>query len=172
MPIVADILQRAIHLYFSIAYAGKSVPEAAQQRAKAILELPPGVIVAENLLEKDAANSLVSYALRLGQPMYPFMKLMIEPAPCATPETAKSYLLRVDSHDRHLHAPAGSPDAEWLATIRASNKELTEKIEAAWSGAGLPTFKDFLRKQLEMRKAQRGSKFSEGIQQGTTDEHG
>jgi hypothetical protein len=75
---------------------------------------------------------------------------MIEPAPGAS---GGDCLLRVDAHDRHLHAAENSPDAAWLASIRASNKDLGERIEAAWSAARLPTFKDFLRRQLEARKA-------------------
>ena len=58
----------------------------------------------------------------------------------------------MDSHDQHLHAPPGSPDAAWLATVRQSNKDLGERIEAAWCAAGLPTFKEYLRLQLEARK--------------------
>ena len=62
------------------------------------------------------------FALRLGQPLYPHMKLIVEPAPA--PSTM--LLLRVDAHDRHLHATPGSPDESWLASIRTSNKELGE----------------------------------------------
>lgn len=151
MPIPAHILQQGIELYLSIAYPGNTVPAAAAGRAQPIKALPPSADVPPELLETDAANSLPSYALRLGQPAYPHMKLVVEPAPGnATPTT---YLLRVDAHDRHLHAPAGSPDAAWLSSIRTSNKDLSERIEAAWSAAHLPTFKDFLRQQLLGRKA-------------------
>ena len=159
MPIAADILQRAIRVYLEIAYGGKAAPETARARAEPILGLKAGEVVPEGMLEKDAANSMPSFALRLGQPLYPFMKLVVEPAPCAAGAAAgaRGYLLRVDSHDRHLHAAEGSADAAWLQSVRTSNKELSEKIEGAWSQAGLPTFKDFLRRQLEERRAKRGA---------------
>jgi hypothetical protein len=149
MPIPAHILQRAIDLYLSSAYPGGALPPAAAPRVEPIRALDPSATVPEDLLERDVANSLPSYALRLGQPMYPHMKVVVEPAPGGG---AAGYLLRVDAHDRHLHAPANSPDAAWLASVRQSNKELSERIEAAWSAAGLPTFKDFLRQQLQARR--------------------
>jgi hypothetical protein len=156
MAISAHILQRAIELYLGLTYPGGTAPAAAKARAEPILALDREAEVPLSLLETDSANSLTSYALRLGQPMYPHMKLVIEPAPQGpggAGGSGRGYLLRVDSHDRHLHAPAGSPDAVWLASVRASNKELGEKIEAAWAAAGLPTFKEFLRQQLMARKA-------------------
>jgi hypothetical protein len=36
--------------------------------------------------------------------------------------------------------------------VRASNQALVEKIEGDWAAAGLPTFKEFLRRQLEERR--------------------
>jgi len=155
MAMSAHILQRAIELYLGLAYPGGSAPAAVNARAQGVLGLDPAAEVPLSLLEMDSANSLTSYALRLGQPMYPHMKLVVEPAPQAADAARRDgpeYLLRVDAHDRHLHAPAGSPDEAWLSSVRASNKALGEKIEAAWSAAGLPTFKDFLRRQLMARK--------------------
>ena len=158
--ISAHILQQAIELYLHNAYPSGNLPAPTQQRAQPIRNLPPSENVPVTLLEKETGATLHGFALRLGQPLYPHMKLIIEPAPPAPDplgETPNSptLLLRVDAHDRHLHAPAGSPDETWLAAIRTSNKELTERIEAAWSKNGLPTFKDYLRSQLAARKAQR-----------------
>jgi hypothetical protein len=98
------------------------------------------------------------------------MKLVIDPCPASPQSTTPAvsgepfvavasakcrgydFLLRADAHDQHLHAPPNSPDAAWLASLRQSNKNLTEKIESLWSAAGLPTFKDYLRSQLAARK--------------------
>jgi hypothetical protein len=157
-PISAHILQQAIELYLKYAYPAGTFPPAAQERAKPIQDLPPSQNVPESLLEKECSASLRGYALRLGQPLYPHMKLIIEPAPedpaAADLPNAIHFLLRVDSHDRHLHAAPGSPDEAWLSNIRASNKLLGEQIEAAWSQHGLPTFKDYLRARLAAKKAQ------------------
>ncbi|HUO08887.1 MAG TPA: hypothetical protein VM008_11340 [Phycisphaerae bacterium] len=157
-PISAHILQQAIELYVQYAYPNGTLPPAVQERAKAIRDLSPSQNVPESLLEKESGASLHGYALRLGQPLYPHMKLIIEPAPADPTSSALPnaipFLLRVDSHDRHLHAAPGSPDEAWLSNIRASNKQVGERIEAAWSQHGLPTFKDYLRSQLAARKAQ------------------
>ena len=132
--ISADILQQAIELYLERAYPPGALPAATQSRIGPIRELAPAEAVPESLLEKDASASEAGFALRLGQPLYPHMKLIIEPAPpvplaSTTSPAAATILLRVDTHDRHLHATPGSPDAAWLASIRASNKQLTEQIE-------------------------------------------
>lgn len=150
MPMVAHTLQQALRIYLQFAYPGGHYPPAALSKIDAITSLDPSADVPLNLFETDCANSVKSYAIRLGQPLYPHMKLVLDPIPVAGGGTSEdSFLLRVDTHDRHLHAAPGSPDAAWLTSIRASNKDLTEKIERAWREADLPTFKSFLKKQLE-----------------------
>jgi hypothetical protein len=152
MPIPVHILKQAIDLYVGIVYPNNGAPPAVAERIKPLQALDPQALVPVELLERDPANAMPSYALRLGQPLYPHMKLVIEPAPGGAGGGGE-YLMRVDAHDRHLHAPPGSPDAAWLQSIRNSNKDLTERVEAAWSQAGLPTFKDYLRRQLLARKS-------------------
>jgi len=164
MHIPAHILQQAMELYLQAAYPG-GVPGTVLPRVEAVRRLAGESdvpLAGESPLERDPANAVASYALRLGQPMYPYMKLVLDPAPAhpldlKAPPTEEDFILRVDSHDRHLHAAPGSPDAAWLAAVRTSNKELGERIEHAWSAAGLPTFKDFLKRRLEARKARSGA---------------
>jgi hypothetical protein len=158
MDIPASILQQALDLYLRLAYPA-GVPADVQTRVAPLRSLPREAAVPRDLLEAGVPNSSASLAVRLGQPLYPHMKLVFDPCPhAAAPSAASStcrgfdFLLRADAHDQHLHAPPGSPDAAWLASIRQSNQELVEKIEAAWSAAGLPTFKDYLRSQLAARK--------------------
>jgi len=149
MIIPANQLQRAIDIYLEHAYAGVAIPPPVLERAAAIRSLPADTSVAEDLLEPHPGNCGAAYAVRLGQPLYPHMKLVIEPVPG---NTSQAFLFRTDAHDRHLHAPPGSPDAQWLAAIRASNQALVDKIESAWALVGLPTFKEFLRQQLAQRR--------------------
>lgn len=159
MHVPAHMLQQAMELYLQAAYPS-GVPAGVQGRVEAVRGLQGAAEVPlASVLERDPANTVPSYALRLGQPMYPHMKLVIDPAPAdpgqgdnALPLPTDDFILRVDSHDRHLHAPPGSPDAAWLQAVRTSNKELGEKIEAAWGAAGLPTFKEYLRRRLQARK--------------------
>jgi hypothetical protein len=158
MLIPAHIFRQALDLYLGLAYPG-GAPAEVQARLAPLRDLPADASVPLNLLEHGVPDSTASLAVRLGQPMYPHMKLVIDPCPHAAARAAGAstcrgydFLFRADAHDQHLHAPPGSPDAAWLASVRQSNKELVEKIEAAWSGAGLPTFKDYLRHQLAARK--------------------
>ena len=157
MHIPVALFRRAIDIYLAAAYPA-GVPAAQAERVAAFDAGGTDDEVPLALLEQDVADSAESWALRLGQPLYPHMKLVLDPVPGAGGAgggvscRGYDFLLRVDAHDRHLHAPPSSPDAAWLAGIRASNKALVEKIESDWAAAGLPTFKEYLRSQLEARR--------------------
>lgn len=145
----AGELRRAVDLYLGVAYPN-GAPAGVKERVKGLEGLGDEEAVPEGLFEvTSGGGDKKSYALRLGQPIYPHMKLMVE----ACPGGGDGYVLRADAHDSHLHAPEGSPDAGPLAMLRASNKEITEKIEARWAEAGLPTFREYLRKEVERRRA-------------------
>lgn len=152
--ITAGELRRALGVYLGLAYPG-GVPAAITERTRCVEGLADDQTVPGSCFEVVSPGGEaepVRWALRLGQPMYPHMKLMVESCPgCAAGGSA--YLLRADAHDAHLHAPPGSPDAAWLAGIRASNKELVEKIEHAWTAEGLRTFRAYLREEVARRKA-------------------
>jgi hypothetical protein len=146
LPVVLKaILKAAVTIYVQEAYP--SGPPAGVNAKVAALEKIESEEVPDSFFEPAPALAGNAMALRLGQPIYPNMKLIVEF--CGS---SKQAMFRVDAHDMHLHAKPGSPDEEWLSKVRGSNKALSEKIEAAWIGAGLPTFKGFLRKQLEERK--------------------
>ena len=160
MLVPSEILNRAMEIYLHEAYPA-GVPAAIQQR-RDVLNVDPGTTYVDlGRLERDATGAATGgegcYVVRLGQPTYPHMKLVLDPAPAGHTCSGHDFLLRVDAHDRHLHAKAGSPDEAWLAGIRQSNQALVEKIEGAWAAAGLPTFKEFLRRQLEERRKAKGS---------------
>ena len=150
MHLPVHILHQAMDLYLRVAYP-TGVPQVIAQRIGPVQALPDLGEVPLDLLERSVPDAATSYALRLGQPLYPHMKLVVDPIPAGTCR-GQDFLMRVDVHDLHLHAPAGSPDAAWLASLRQSNNELKEHIEAAWTAAGLPSFKEFLRQQLDERK--------------------
>lgn len=149
MEVARDILERAMAIYLDLVYPG-GPPAGVQAKLAAVRALPPGAGVGTDFFEPAPGLAGGAVALRLGQPRYPHMKLILEQ--CGTGAGASGVMFRVDTHDQHLHAPPGSPDAAWLEQIRTSNRELTDKIEAAWAAAGVPTFKAYLRKQLEERK--------------------
>jgi hypothetical protein len=76
------------------------------------------------------------------------MKLVIDRAP-----DGRSYLLRADTHDAHCQPRPGSREGASFAELARQNRAVAEAIEAAWQAAGLPTFKKFLRDDLERRNA-------------------
>jgi hypothetical protein len=97
---------------------------------------------------RDNRDGPARYALRLGNRHYPHMKLVIDRAP-----DGRSYLLRADTHDAHCQPRPGSRESASFAELARQNRAVAEAIEARWEAVGLPTFKKFLRDDLERRKA-------------------
>jgi len=139
-------LRRVVATYLRLAYP-TGVPASLAARLAALDGLADEAGAPEVLFETSQCMGHSVYALRMGQPRYPHMKIMVEPSPAGS-----GFLYRADAHDSMLHAPPGSLDAGPLAELRAGNKLLTEAIEAAWTAEGLPTFRAYLRAELERRK--------------------
>jgi hypothetical protein len=149
MVISGPELLRAMELFVGLAYPG-GTPGAVAAKVEAVRALGPIAIAEDSLkgiLEKNDVHA-TGWAVRLGQPLYPHMKLAIDPL-----SSGEGHVFRVDAHDRHLHAPAGSPDEAWLSQVRKSNQALVERIETAWEGEHIPTFRGVLRSQLAQRRA-------------------
>ncbi len=126
--ITVGSLRRALELYFAESYRGQEKP-IPQFEGESDTPLSH---VLERFVDESAKNGCGArcYSLRLGNSRYPFMKLkLIE------------YLYRdefffiVDTHDQ-MFADQNDPE---LARLKAFNRELKNKIEAAWEGAGIPT---------------------------------
>jgi hypothetical protein len=88
------------------------------------------------------------YLLRLGNRHYPHMKMVIDRAP-----DGQGFLFRADTHDNHVRPKPGSRDEKPFLELMEKNRQVAEAIEAAWEQEGLPTFKKFLRDDLERRRA-------------------
>ncbi len=78
------------------------------------------------------------------------MKLIIDRSP-----DGKGYLLRADTHDAHIQPRPGSREQSAFADLMAMNRAVADAIESKWAEATLPTFKQFLREDLERRKAEK-----------------
>ena len=97
-------------------------------------------------IERDHPDTPTRLSLRLGNRFYPHMKLSVGPLPdgrCA---------FRVDTHDRHCCPSAQSAEHAAFLKLMENNQAISAQIEAAWSQAGLPTFKRFLREDLARRR--------------------
>ena len=65
------------------------------------------------------------------------------------------YLFVVDSHDEILRAPAGSTDREALEQLKQYNAAIAQAVGAAWTAAGLPTEKSYLRGKIRQTLRER-----------------
>jgi len=145
----AGVLRRAIEVYLAEAYEGRIPPAAARV-------LPgPDFDVAEylmgNTVERTPApaefQDVRSFALRLGNALYPNMKLKL-----SRPNPRSAYVFSVDLHDAFLQAPGDSPDQAALEDLKRHNSSIALAVRAAWEAAGLPTEKSFLRQQIEQAR--------------------
>ena len=73
---------------------------------------------------------------------------VIEPTPDRT-----SYMFRADTHDKHIRPSPSSKEYTLFCELMENNQKLGESIEHAWEEQGLPTFKQYLRKDLARRAA-------------------
>jgi len=145
-PDPATVL-KAFDLYLKHAFPGGVAPAAVNKRIETLKASKPALFESATW-ERDAPTDTTRYSLRLGNATYPHMKLVIERSP-----DGEKYLLRADTHDKHISVPAGSPEHAAFAQLMKRNQEIAAAIEAEWTAAGLPTFKQYLRKDLERRAA-------------------
>ena len=141
----------AIEIYLAHAYEGSATRHAA--RLDTLRGIAAGDLFSSSVFERvEEAGVIIRYSLRLGNRVYPHMKLTIDRAP-----TGERHFFRVDTHDRHVRPPAGSPEEQAFADLMASNQRSAQTIEAAWEASGIPTFKTFIRDDLARREIARES---------------
>ena len=75
------------------------------------------------------------------------MKLSIDMRP-----DQGGFLFRADTHDRHICPSPASKDYATFRELMEKNQKLAQNIEAAWGEGGLPTFKSYLKQDLERRR--------------------
>ena len=145
LPPIADIRQAA-EIYIDQAYPDARPPEVQQFLPDA--DVDPATWLMSGLAERapsdyDPLDQVRSFALRIGNRLYPNMKLRI-----SRPPNSSCAVFHVDAHDAMLKAPAGSTDHVALQDIKAHNAELTARITAAWEAAGLLTERAYLRQEI------------------------
>lgn len=148
---LGEEIRLAVRLYLQEAY-GPEVPERAARF------LPPepvdvGAWLMSDLLERDPSNAPLeavrSFALRIGNSLYPNMKLRL-----SRPPRDSAFLFTVDSHDACLHAPPGSADHAMLEEVKRHNAEVANRIAAAWDRQGMPTERNYLRQKIRQARLQ------------------
>jgi hypothetical protein len=142
-----SVLWRAIEVYLSHAYPA-APPASVQARVEQLRATAAGESILQSpIFERSPAGEPRKFTLRLGNRFYPHMKLSVDCRP-----DKMGYLFRVDTHDRHLTLPAGSPERAQFQRLMEENQKLATKIESAWDDAGVPTFKSYLKQDLERRR--------------------
>jgi hypothetical protein len=143
----SSVVWRAIDAYLARAYPGGTPPTAVRGRLDKLRAAGEAVLACD-CVERPAADAQPSFRIRLGNQVYPHMKLAIELAP-----DGGGFLFRADAHDRHVQVPAGSPEAAAIGAMCAANQQLAAQVEADWAAQGVPTFKTYLRQDLARRRA-------------------
>ena len=142
-------VRRAVGLYLDHAYGGE-VPQGEKRLIPADGFDPPAWLMS-GVVERDPANAPLanvrSFALRLGNCVYPNMKLRL-----SRPPNDPVYVFSVDSHDVFLTAAANSPDYAALEELKRANAAMASAITAAWDAAGLLTDKNYLRQKIQQAK--------------------
>jgi hypothetical protein len=138
----------AIQIYLRIAYGEAKISGAVQKRIETLRASDNNEIFQSPVFERDDPNAPKRLSLRLGNPSYPHMKLVVEAKP-----SGKGYLYRVDTHDRHCRPAPESREYRLFCALTENNLRVAESIESAWAHEHLPTFKEFLREDLAARTA-------------------
>jgi hypothetical protein len=136
---------RAVGAYLSLAYDDQ-LPAIVASRLQALRACSEADFYRSSVFELDSGTEPSRYALRLGYRFYPHVKLVIERAPNGT-----GALFQADTHDRHCCPEPSSPDYSRFRELMDQNQRFASAVEAAWARDGLPTFKQFLRRDIELR---------------------
>jgi hypothetical protein len=154
MPLLSTpLLARACRIYLDTAYPGGAPTIPEHKRAYAAIS--PDEPVQRYLMPSPLAQGICQkagegcYTFRLGSPRYVNLKMKVH---CVAERGACQCVFSVDTHDAfskdHVQCPADHPDAAAWLELQAANRELKEKIEAAWGAAGILTHNGLLRAEL------------------------
>ncbi len=131
------ILRRAVKAYASEAYGRRRRPppikDALAIEGHGFVDILRGMTDETNKGE-DAHQR--RYILRLGNPNYPHMKLVI-----AEVLFDGEFFFLVDPHDE-IELDPSWPDYEDWQELRRYNHELKRRIERRWAREGIPTVQD------------------------------
>ena len=139
---------KAIDVYLRCAYEGANLPKPVQMRLETLRHAGEnGDFYRSSVFERDSSPAPKKYSLRLGNRFYPHMKLSIDERP-----DQGGYLFRADTHDRHICPVSASKEYAMFRELMEKNQKLAQTIEAAWQDGGLPTFKTYLKQDLQRRR--------------------
>jgi hypothetical protein len=145
---------RAVELYLKHAYESDfPPPRRVQGICDELREAGELAFFDLSIWECDSAHPPLHRCLRLGNRVYPHMKLTLERRP-----DGLGYVYRVDGHDQHVRQSlCGNGTNSTSSTgallefeqIVKEDAAIAAAIESAWERAGLPTLKRFLATHLD-----------------------
>lgn len=128
----SSMFLRAIVSYVKIAYDGPP-PSAVRCRIDTLRSMPEVEFYTSAVLERDDARHPHRFCLRLGNQTYPHMKLVL------LRQETDGFAFGVEEHDNLTTTPTpGSREWRFFQQMIAHNKELAERIEAAWKTENFP----------------------------------
>ena len=138
----AHQIRQAVRLYLDNSYQDQ-LPDFVQRFVPPDA-CDPAEWLMTDVTERDPDDAPLadvrSFAMRIGNVMYPHMKLRL-----SRPPRHNVFLLSVDCHDAFLKASPDSGDTEALEALKSHNAAVAKAIHEAWDAAGLPTERSYLR---------------------------
>lgn len=125
----------AIDIYIRCVY-GTDIPSAIRARLETLKCLQDPDFYDSPVFEHDNVAYPPRYRIRLGNPFYPHMKMVIDRS-----IDGKGHVFRADPHDDHCAPMPGSREYTELLNLINRNKVIAEKIENLWAKRGIPTVK-------------------------------
>jgi hypothetical protein len=142
----AALVRRAIDVYVGVVYPDG--PPVTVRSMLAVLRSFAGDFLETPTFIRDGNDPPRKYSLRLGNRVYPHMKLVCELSP-----DAKQFLFRADAHDVHCCPPPDSPEYAPFRQLMETNQQVVTEVEKAWADEGIPTLKTYLLDDLAKRKS-------------------
>jgi len=141
--ITTEMVKKAVEIYVAAAYEGSPVPLTVKSR----LVLFSGYrgddlndMLSHEMVERAAseteAGATASYAVRLGNAKYPYMKLVLRR------EASDDYRFAVDAHDQDFELESSEGDAPKSQELQEHNRRLKREIESRWRDADIPTVEE------------------------------
>ena len=140
----AELLHRAIVAYVEVAYPAGAPAEVAARIPAPSVDV--ATWLAGDTVERDPAGAGLadarSFALRLGNSVYPHMKVRM-----ARPPRHDGLVFSVDAHDQFLAARAEAEQGP-LEEMKRHNADIASATHARWERAGVPTERSYLREKV------------------------
>ena len=141
--ITTDMVKQAIEIYVATAYETSPIPVTVKSRLVLFTDYTgddlAGMLsheVVERVASETGPRTIASYAIRLGNPQYPYMKLTLLRI------GSDDFRFTVDAHDQDFELEPADRDALRAHELQEHNSRLKREIESLWRDAGIPAVEE------------------------------